>query len=77
MYTFILLANCVKLEFMCSIAFFKIRPFGVSTGLTKATSHYATKLHATNCNKAVTKLEQSCNTLVTTLLQFVACNFVV
>ena len=42
----------------------------------KATIHYATKLHAINCNKAVTKLKQSCNTLVTTLLQFVACNFV-
>ena len=38
--------------------------------------HYATKLHATNCTKAVTKLKQSCNTLVTTMLQFVACNFV-
>ena len=42
----------------------------------KPTIHCATKLHATNCNKAVTKLKQSCNTLVTTLLQFVACNFV-
>ena len=31
-------------------------------------------LHATNCNKAVTKLKQSCNTLVSTLLQFFACN---
>ena len=39
----------------------------------KATIHYATKLHATNCNKAVTKLKQSCNTLVTTMLQFVVC----
>ena len=28
-------------------------------------------LHATNCNKAVTKLKQSCNTLVRALLQFV------
>ena len=31
-------------------------------------------LHATDCNKVVTKLKQSCNTLVTALLQFVACN---
>ena len=33
----------------------------------KATIHYVT-----NCNMAVTKLKQSCNTLVTTLLRFVA-----
>ena len=37
----------------------------------KAIIHYAT-----NCNKAVTMLKQSCNTLVTTLLQFLTCNFV-
>ena len=43
-----------------------------SDGSIKPTIHYATKLHATNCNKAITKLKQSCNTLVTTVLQFVA-----
>ena len=36
----------------------------------QAAIHYANNLHATTIvNKAVTKLKQSCNTLVTTLLQ--------
>ena len=44
--------------------------------LNQAKAHHTlcNMLHATNCNKAVTKLKQSCNTLVTALLQFVACN---
>ena len=41
----------------------------MSRGPLKPTIHYAT-----DCNKAVTKLKQSCNTLVSALLQFVACN---
>ena len=42
----------------------------------KATIHYATKLHATNCNTVVTNVLHDCFSFVTALLQFVACNFV-
>ena len=46
----------------------------LTTSCTKAHHTLCNMLHATNCNKAVTKLKQSCNTLVTALLQFVAWN---
>ena len=42
----------------------------------KPTIHYATKLHATNCNTVVTKVLHDCFNFVTALLQSVACNFV-
>ena len=50
------------------------RYYSIYMYVCKAHHTLCNMLHATNCNKAVTKLKQSCNTLVSTSLQFVACN---